>query len=294
MPIYPITFSIPDCKIVKEVPEKIRVISKLLPGVKRTYIYNTEEEYYKQYQESIFAFTTKKAGWDCLRHYEIIANGCIPVFYGIDTCPENTLSLFPKSLILECIDFYEEYKDDVVEDIPYSSIVTKLLEYSRSYLTTEKIVDYIIDKIIKNYTFPISDILFLSGRKEPDYLRDLTLHGFKSVFKDRCHDYPKIEHIYKCNGIDQSKLYGKGITYTDLLDHELHDPKRDQTIEDDIKNKKYDLVIYGNYHRGMPKYDSISKGYSLDQIVLLCGEDIHNCNYNKYKDHTIFVRELNN
>lgn len=291
MPVYPITFSIPRCKIIDKVPEKIRVISKLIPGVKRTYIYDTEEEYYKQYQESIFAFTTKKAGWDCLRHYEILANGCIPVFYGIDTCPENTLSLFPKSLILECIDFYEEYKDDLIEDIPYIPLITKLLNYTQTRLTTENIVGYIMDKI-KNSD--ISDVLFLSGKKDPDYLRDLTLHGFKSVFKEKCHDYPKIEHIYKCkeNQIDKSKLYGKGITYTDLLDHKYNDPKRDQTIEDDIKNNRYDLIIYGNYHRGMPKYDTVLKSYNVDQVILMCGEDIHNCNYYKYNDYLVFVREL--
>jgi hypothetical protein len=46
--------------------------------------YNTEEEYYNEYKKSYFAITTKKCGWDCMRHYEILANGCIPYFLNIE------------------------------------------------------------------------------------------------------------------------------------------------------------------------------------------------------------------
>jgi hypothetical protein len=44
----------------------------------------------------------------------------------------------------------------------------------------------------------------------------------------------------------------------------------------------------------MPLYDLVQKYYNNDQIILLCGEDLHNCNYDKYisKGHYVFVREL--
>jgi hypothetical protein len=62
----------------------------------------------------------------------------------------------------------------------------------------------------------------------------------------------------------------------------------------DIKNKKYDIVVYGSYHRGMPFYDLVSSIYKPNEIILLCGEDIHCCDYSYFvrKGHTIFVREL--
>lgn len=44
--------------------------------------------------------------------------------------------------------------------------------------------------------------LYLSGDTSPDYLRCLMLHGFKFIFRDNCHDYPKIDHIYKSNEIN--------------------------------------------------------------------------------------------
>ena len=35
------------------------------------------------YSNSIFAITNKKLGWDCLRHYEILMNGCVPLYLDI-------------------------------------------------------------------------------------------------------------------------------------------------------------------------------------------------------------------
>ncbi len=66
---------------MSEIPEKDQDFASLIPGVLSTYIYDTEEEYFKGYQRAFYAVTCKKAGWDCLRHYEILANGCIPYFF---------------------------------------------------------------------------------------------------------------------------------------------------------------------------------------------------------------------
>lgn len=86
MPFYPITFSIPESKIINKENclKKTRFIAPLIPGDNTTYIYNTEKDYYESYQSSYYAITTKKGGWDCLRHYEILANNCIPYFVDIE------------------------------------------------------------------------------------------------------------------------------------------------------------------------------------------------------------------
>ena len=130
-------------------------------------------------------------------------------------------------------------------------------------------------KYILNKTgyMDVKNILYLSASISPDYLRCITLHGFKELFGDKCHDYPKIPHIYKSNDIDYTQLYGKGITYTNLLEPELHNDELDSTIEEDIQNKKYDIVIYGSYHRGMLGYDIVSKYYNPNEIILLCRTD---------------------
>lgn len=296
--INPITFSIPEEKIVNyNINLKKKIVSNLIPGQTNTYIYNNEEEYYNEYKQSFFAITTKKSGWDCMRHYEILANGCIPYFPNIENCPENTMALFPKKLIIDGNTLYTKIINKNINELTdddkneYNILINKLLNYTREHLVTHKMAKYILEKT--NFQ-NVSNILFLSGNTDPDYLRCTTLHGFKVLFGEKCHDYPKVPHIYKSNDIMYNKLYGKGITYTNLLDPMLRDDCLDNTIEYDITNKYYDIIIYGSYHRGMPYYDLVYEKYMPDQIILLCGEDDHCCDYNKYvtKNHNVFVREL--
>ena len=90
----PISFAIPTCKL-QPLQSKEKEIAHLLPGDKSTYIYSQEKEYYNDYSKSKFAVTTKRAGWDCMRHYEILANNCVPLFSDIQSCPVHTLTMFP-------------------------------------------------------------------------------------------------------------------------------------------------------------------------------------------------------
>ena len=99
--VLPIQFAMPTGK-VSSGAKKERRIAYIDPRNKNTYVYNTEVEYYQDYKFSKYARTTKKAGWDCMRHYEIMANGCVPLFEEIpdrrhikeDTC-EVLESSFP-------------------------------------------------------------------------------------------------------------------------------------------------------------------------------------------------------
>jgi hypothetical protein len=300
---HPINFSIPENKITNlDIVVKEKILSNsmpnLIPGDFTRYIYNTEEEYYNEYRKSLFAVTTKKTGWDCLRHYEIIANCCIPYFPDIEVCPKNTMIFLPKNLIKEGNILYNkcsEYK--TIIEIPKSTLdecsnlIKQLLQHFKSYLTTRKVAEYVLEK--SNNT-KAKSVLYLSGDTSPDYLRCLTLHGFKEILGASCHDYPKIPHIYTSENINYGTLYGKGITYTNLLDDSLHFDELDKTILDDIARHKYDIVIYGSYTRGMPYYELVCSSYKPNEIILFCGDDLHNCNYNNYveKGHLVFVREL--
>ena len=300
--LYPITFSIPEAKIIdtNEIKKKTKIISSLIPGVTSTYIYNNETDYYNEYRKSIFATTIKKSGWDCLRHYEIMANGCIPYFPNIENCPANTMALLPKDIIVKGNKLYEKYKNRNINELlndeidECNTLIQKFMDYTKENLTTHKITEYILNK--SNYK-TVKKILFLSGDTNPDYLRCLTLHGFKTIFGELCHDYPIITHLYKINNYDYSKLYGKGITYSNLLDRTLHNDNYDTTVQEDIINKKYDLIVYGSYHRGTPFLDLVSKHYEPNQVIFLCGEDIGGCCHDNHiellnKGFTVFVREL--
>jgi len=96
--VFPINFAIPTKKYVPNFFNKTRDIAYCDPRDRNTYIYKDEESYYAGYRESRFAFTMKKAGWDSMRHYEIIANGALPLFLDIDGCPDTTMTSFNKEI----------------------------------------------------------------------------------------------------------------------------------------------------------------------------------------------------
>jgi hypothetical protein len=295
--IHPITFSIPKEKIVNEKPIKRKMVSDLIPGVLSTYIYQNEKDYYQEYQQSLFAITTKKGGWDCMRHYEIIANRCLPYFPNIEECPITIMTFLPKDLVLQSNELYNKFHKKQITDVTeeewhmYDELVSKFIDHMTTHLTTQQMARYIIEK---SHHPEAKRILYLSGCLSPDYLRCVTLHGMKEVFGAACHDYPKVGHIYQSEINNYPDLYGKGITYTNLLDQSLHDDVLDKTVIQDIINKNYDLIIYGSYHRGMPFFDIVQNSYSPNQVILLCGQDIHPCDYDKWtqQGYHVFVREL--
>jgi hypothetical protein len=103
--IFPIHFAIPKEKIGTLRLPRIRVRALIDPRDRSTYIYNNERDYYSDYAQSLFAFTVKKGGWDCLRHYEIMANGAIPLFLDLDQCPPTTCMQLPKPELMEALSY---------------------------------------------------------------------------------------------------------------------------------------------------------------------------------------------
>jgi hypothetical protein len=153
---YPLQFSIPESKLVKEIPVKDRDFSFITPKNKNTYIYRSEEAYYRDYQRSYFAVTCKKAGWDCMRHYEILANGCIPYFLDLEQCHPHTMYFLPKELIYEAMHLpgvdYESMSINhaIFDHKKYREILTKMLDHTRKHLTTRAMAEYILKAV--NYT----------------------------------------------------------------------------------------------------------------------------------------------
>jgi hypothetical protein len=96
--LLPISFSIPASKILpeknlaktKDFPRHIvdPEICAALPDAVSSYAFDKEEDYYRDLQQSRFGITCKRGGWDCLRHYEIAANGAVPCFRDLQNKPE--------------------------------------------------------------------------------------------------------------------------------------------------------------------------------------------------------------
>lgn len=285
---YPIQFSIPEVKIIRELMHKDRDFAFITPMDQGTYIYQEEADYYNDYRRSYFAVTTKKGGWDCLRHYEILANGCIPYFVDLEQCPAHTMEFLPKELILEAMNLdgvsflhIDHSKFDLAK---YDDLLNRLIAYTREHLTTKKMAEYLLQTIGYKGT---GNILFLTQYTDPDYLRCLTLVGLKEVLGNRIIDVPKVPHIYQNYAGDIKQLYGKGFTYTRIVEDAAIDRGN---LYERIRNREFDLVIYGSVHRGTPYHDLVRQCYPPSKIVYLCGEDAHQCEYrNRYN---LFLREL--
>jgi len=296
MPLFPISFCINAGKIVSAPPDKTKYFATVTPLDRRTYIFNTEESYYADYQSALFGITTEKGGWDCIRHYEILANGCIPLFINLKKCPENTMTHFPKALVLSTNELYNAYisiplptpEQKRIFEATCMEYIGALLAHTRTYLTDTVMSTYVLDKSGKSSA---RSILYLSGDCSPDYMRDLILAGFKNKMGEACHDHPRIDHIYT-DFTNSANVYGKGFSYTKIIDPNLRNAAMSETVVDDIRSHKYDIVIYGSYHRGIPFWDLVSEFYAKEDIILICGEDRHICSQKKYAvEHSVFVRE---
>jgi len=285
---HPIQFAIPEEKIRTEIPEKERDFASLIPGDGTTYTYEDEEEYYRDYGRSYFAITKQKGGWDCLRHYEILAAGSIPYFIDLENCPPDTMTLLPKELILEAMHLpgvsCGQIDHRLFDQTRYFEILTQLLDYTRTLLTTRKAAERLLKEI--GYEGR-GKILYLTQDPSPDYLRCLILIGLKQLLGDRIIDVPKIPHIYRSYPEDPKLLYGKGFTYTRIIEDQ---PVERDSIEARIMQREFDLVIYGSVHRGLPHHHTVLRSYFPHKIAYLCGEDKHQCKYRTYPN--LFLREL--
>lgn len=137
----PFSFSIPVEKL-NGIIEKKRFLAINIPFIPGSYIYLNEADYYRGYNEAYFAITTKKGGWDALRHYEIIMNNCLPVFLEIDDCPAETLFHYPKDLVRESNELYLSDEFDLTK---WESLTIKFREYILINLTTSKMANYIYE-----------------------------------------------------------------------------------------------------------------------------------------------------
>ena len=92
--VYPTGFGIPFENIRPFTFNKIQLYQKTAPKYSLFehgndfYSFDDENEYYKDMSQSWFGLTCKKGGWDCLRHYEILASGSLLLFRDYDKKPK--------------------------------------------------------------------------------------------------------------------------------------------------------------------------------------------------------------
>ena len=313
--IYPLSYCIPDECLCESTIDKKRLFSFVIPGNRNSYQFDYTQEamYYKQYTESYFAHTKKKGGWDCLRHYEIISNKCIPIFENLEYCPSYTMTTFPKSIILKSIQELLPWKNENIEK--YNNYVNEIIEHTKNNCTTSATANYFL-KTLSNYGLNSPKrVLLLRCDEGVNYTRELLWIGLKRLIMNEADgfavEYPKMKFLYDSITEEQKQhLYGNGFTYSGRL-KEDNICFTEEEIVKKIDEKYWDLIIYGKVgpdenvqgsHPNLPYWKNIFKIYNKNQIVFLYGGDecFNLCIQNKYYEHLMnnakygicFVREL--
>ena len=312
-------YCIPDELFVERVPiaNKKYVISPLIPGDSSNYLFRSGEEhkYYDMYRQSMFAHTQRKGGWDCLRHYEILAAGCIPIFEDLDKCPVDTLVSFPKDILREAYNILLPWKNTSEQRAAYDIYSRRLFEFAKNNCSSSSNASrFLRDMSVGLGRIP-KNILMLVGHAGINYTRELNWIGIKrwaSMVGSQVVEYPVFDALYddfpKSN---LSNLYGNGFTYSRRLPSSSRSSLSESELIESIQQKKWDIIIYGKVGPDetevgsipkLPYWSHVFKRYNRDEIVFWYGGDgMQDMTYaNRYSDHLVrncqyarcFVREL--
>lgn len=152
--ILPIAFSIPEEHVVDRVPPKRREFASHVvdPEVRRIlveepegYLFTRVEDYYADLRSSRFGITTKRAGWDCLRHYELAANGCVPCFRSLGAKPPLCA---PHGLGAGNCITYGDAHDLIaatrrIDDDAYAALAEGALAWARANTTRRRALEFL-------------------------------------------------------------------------------------------------------------------------------------------------------
>lgn len=153
--IKPISFCIPKEKIFTGLAKKTQKFPQYIVDKKialkinknsSSYIFSKESNYYDDLRKSQFGITTRKAGWDALRHYEIAMNRAIICFRDLN---EKPLSYAPHGLThgVNCLSYshYDDLEDKISTISPEQ--YNLMLENTNHWIlknTTEFRAEYIL------------------------------------------------------------------------------------------------------------------------------------------------------
>lgn len=308
--IHPFSYGIPDELICDTVPPKTETWASIVPGNASTYTFGPgqESEYYKSYQMARFANTRKKGGWDALRHYEILANGSLPVFDGLELCPESSLTTFPKQILKEALPLLLPWTSSDEQVLLYDQTVTSLLQHTRTRLSCSSLATAFLH--IMRLCPDTASVLIIPCDPEPNYSREMLTIGLSRLLGPRCTIYPSVPFLSKDFPPDQlASLHGQGYTYTRRLDPEP--PVRAEDILLGLQSKRWSAVLYAKigpdeFQTGtvphVPFWSTVQQSYTRDQIAFLYGGDeCFDLSINsRYSEHLnrhkelghCFVREL--
>ena len=306
-PLYPINFGI-FSELLRSPPwtNKTAGFAPQVPG--RAYAYGEEEQYHLDYAKSYYGITMKKGGWDCYRHWEILASGTAPFFLQMEYMPVNTMRGFPRNITESImslpgvsLSFVPEEKKWCCPDIrelevdfnvfpkeEYAILNGILNEFVSRWSTTKAVAQSMLNVTGNGAAKRV--VMFLdrldcctpnqSGYHLPvDYIDLAVLHGFKDLMGTQFETYPR-ELDFMYSDFPKKKLgglYGRGFSYGRRLDPSLKTPMvTADVMTDRLTQGYYDVVIYGvASNAGKPLFGHVTNAFKENPSAVfhLNGDD---------------------
>ena len=281
-----------------------------------------EEAYNAEYRASWFAVTMRKAGWDCNRHLEILANGALPVFRNISATLAHgaQLAAYPKAL-LALVEREAGAWAGAPGGLPPLRRLAALrhyaLRWAHAHLTARAGAAYMLraawhgaaargappPPVPRRVAFIDASLPQMS-----DYLSQGVLFGLLELFGEGAVDvfYP-VPYLYQ-GGPDTDAhgraLYGRGFGYAGKLPPPATPPRAFAAMVADLHAGRYDVAVWGSAIRSMDHLDGATAAAYAGQperLWLCDGEDEA---YNSWAEEgegpwvsfgrnaTVFVREF--
>jgi len=288
--LYPISFSIPESLTIQTVTEKNKDLAGGQSRGRRVYKYGVEQEaaYHADYRTSRFGLTYRKGGFDCMRHLEIMANGCLPFFPGHQDIPKLTMTHYPKTAIAQAftmglgdhhqglrIDGFELTKKQpeyglILDPTGYQRLAQSIVDHVRAHLTTTAMARYVLKQMGQP---DVKKVLFVGDSHKADHLSNLLFHGLRSLLGEGCVDAPKLAWMYDNFSVKAcTRLHGMGFSFARKLPNIDVDRS---SITARLKRRAFDLIVFGSAHRHCDLLHTARRYYDRHQIALVDGED-HN------------------
>lgn len=235
----PIGFGLPKQLFKKRVPRTknfdwMPLQPKYTPAVGPYEVRITDEDLFTElYSQSFFAWTHRRAGWEAMRHYDIIAAGGCPFFFDIEYAPTRTLGHFPKDLLKEVLEMpgVEHIRknparyvvpnmfggvnfrvhgdirrtgdplDPMFNVTYYFELTQKILDWGRKYMTCEAVVSY----VLKALKAEDAKTMIIFSRGTNDYT-ELTLSCAQNLGIDITFITDAEHNFYKMRFTDDGKM----------------------------------------------------------------------------------------
>ena len=158
VPLEPIAISYPAEKIVPDTPAKSQEfashvvdaeVAERLDRVQTGYVFERESDYSDDLRASRWGVTTKRAGWDALRHYEIAGNGAVPCFRRLQRKPPRCAphGLRPGVNCIAYADADDLFRQvDRIDEERYLELAAGSLAWAREN-TTARRAELLIDRL---------------------------------------------------------------------------------------------------------------------------------------------------